>query len=62
MGWASGSQLAEEIWEVVGKHIPSKNKKQVAKKLIDLFEDSDCDTIDEAEDLCKAAGRSEEDY
>ena len=57
MGWAGGSILAEEIWKVVSKEIPKKAHKKIARKLIDLFESEDCDTIDEAEDLCEAAGR-----
>lgn len=56
MGWASGSRLADDVWSLVRKHIPAKNRKGVAKKLVDMFEGEDCDTMDEAEQLMKDAG------
>lgn len=56
MGWASGSELAEDIWTTVKKHIPEKSKKKVAARIVELFEYMDCDTIDEARGLMKAAG------
>lgn len=60
MGWASGSELAEDLWNTIERYIPTQQKKRVATKIIDLFEMQDCDTIDEAEKLCKAAGRKPE--
>ena len=58
MGWASGSALAEDIWEAVAPHLRSKAVRQeVARAIIDAFEYVDCDTLDECEDLCEAAGR-----
>ena len=58
MGWARGSVLAEEVWEVVRHRIPAgSERRQAARKIIDLFEDHDCDTIDEAWMLCADAGR-----
>jgi hypothetical protein len=57
MGWASGSELAEDIWTLVRKYIPKRVRKRVARKLIDLFENRDCDTIDECEQLCQDAER-----
>lgn len=56
MGWASGSELAEEIWVIVSKHIPKQNQKRVAQKIITAFEERDCDTIYECYDLVEAAG------
>ena len=47
MGWASGSSLADDIWEVVKFHIPANKRKKVAKELIKMFEDRDCDTMQE---------------
>jgi hypothetical protein len=57
MGWASGSELAENVWAAVRKDIPITRRHQVARHIIDLFEDMDCDTIDECQQLCKDAGR-----
>lgn len=61
MGWASGSELAEEFWELVERFIPPRQKRRIAKRIIDMMEHRDCDTIDEAQDLCLAAGRVNED-
>ncbi|MCX6035002.1 MAG: hypothetical protein NTV38_08505 [Chloroflexi bacterium] len=55
MGWASGSQLAEDVWDVVRPAIPQKNRQELAVKIIRLFEDHDCDTLDEAQSLIKDA-------
>lgn len=57
MGWASGLELAEQVWDTVREYIPEGDRKVVANKLIGHFEDMDCDTIDEAEQLCKDADR-----
>jgi len=57
MGWASGSSLAEEVWEAVRKLIPASRKKmQAARKIIEAFQDCDCDTIQDCERLCDDAG------
>lgn len=61
MGWAGGSGIAANVWSSVEKYIPANQKKRVAKRIIDIFENEDCDTIDEAEELCKAAGRTYDD-
>lgn len=55
MGWASGSEIADDIWLLVRKYIPKKDRKKVAKKVIDIFESKDCDTMEECEILCKDA-------
>lgn len=57
MGWASGSSLAEDIWDLIKNDLKPKQRKIIASGLIDLFEDMDCDTIDECEELCRDAGR-----
>jgi hypothetical protein len=56
MGWASGSELAEEVWELVREYIPKRKREQVAKDLVNIFEDHDCDTMEEAELLMEDAG------
>ena len=47
MGWASGSELAENLWAIVKKHIPKNKHKVVAEALIQEFENADCDTMHE---------------
>lgn len=59
MGWASGSELAERVWGEVREFIPDDKRKNVANEIIDAFEDMDCDTIDECEQLVKDAERPE---
>lgn len=57
MGWSSGSDLAEQLWSIVSEHIPVDKRKAVAKRIIRAFENHDCDTMHEAEDLWIASGR-----
>ena len=48
MGWSRGSQLLEEIIVVLAEAIPDPEvKESVYNELIDMFEDFDCDTINE---------------
>lgn len=56
MGWASGTELAIEVWAAVKKHLPPEAKERVAQDIIIAFAGHDWDCINEAEDLCEAAG------
>lgn len=55
MGWASGSEIAESVWLEVVDYIPADKRRGVAKRLVNVFEAYDCDTMSEAEELWKAA-------
>lgn len=55
MGWASGSQIAEDVWDTVRKHIPVKNRKRIAREIVSIFEDADCDTLEECDQLMEDA-------
>jgi hypothetical protein len=59
MGWSRGSEIAAEVWDLVKEFVPTKKRKSIAKQIVDLFEDNDCDTMYEAEDLMEAAGLTE---
>jgi hypothetical protein len=59
MGWSRGSEIAAEVWDLVKEFVPPKKRKSIAKQIVDLFEDNDCDTMYEAEDLMEAAGMAE---
>ena len=62
MGWCSGSaELAQNVWELVREFIPAAERKRVAKNFIECFEDFDCDTMQEAEQLYADAGYDETD-
>lgn len=56
MGWASGSMLAAEIWDTVAPHVAGQHERDVARAIWDAFENNDCDTLDEAEELAAACG------
>lgn len=43
MGWASGSYLAQDLYDEIRKLIPHKNRQKVAEKIIDAFERHDAD-------------------
>ena len=58
MGWAKGSQLAEDVWRIVRPHLnrlTMHERKTVARAIVDRFEAEDCDTMDEAAALMKDA-------
>jgi hypothetical protein len=50
MGWASGSELMGNVLNVTLKHIPAKKRYAVVKKLCEVFQAQDCDTLDELSD------------
>lgn len=61
MGWASGSSIAEELVktvrdnatdERVGEDVGEELRQDLYRKLISVFENYDCDTLDECLDLC----------
>lgn len=60
MGWSGGSELAEQIWEIVRDHIPDDAKQAVALDLVDLFEYEGCDTMHECTLLMEDAGLEDE--
>lgn len=48
MGWASGSRVAAELIDVAKVTITNEDERAAFyEKMIYVFEDSDCDTLDE---------------
>ena len=43
MGWCSGSELAENIYNEIRKFIPEHKRKEIAKKIYDEFCNYDAD-------------------
>jgi hypothetical protein len=43
MGWCSGSELAEEVWDKIQDFIPKVKRKKVARELVELFNNHDAD-------------------
>lgn len=49
MGWCSGSEIAQELWEEIKDELTAKQKKIIKAKIIKVFENNDCDTMEEIE-------------
>jgi len=48
MGWASGSRLASELIEALAEIVDDDDVRQTFySRMIEIFEDHDCDTLDE---------------
>lgn len=47
MGWAAGSELADAVWNTIKKDIRESRRKKIAQKLIEAFQDQDCDMLEE---------------
>lgn len=48
MGWAGGSRLFSEVISAIQPEIENaETRKEIYKKLIDAFEEEDCDTLNE---------------
>lgn len=51
MGWASGSPIVGEIIETIDELVSNyQTRVEVYKRIIEIFEDADCDTLDECLD------------
>lgn len=60
MGWASGSEVGDNIWDGIRDLIPEENRQEAARVVINALEDQDCDTIGECENLVIDAGLQKE--
>lgn len=58
MGWASGSYLAQELWEEVRELIPLDKRREVAMKFFTMFSNEDADDWSFACNLFTDAGFS----
>jgi len=47
MGWASGSELAQNLWDDIKKILTDEQKKKVKQAIIKNFENQDCDTMED---------------
>ena len=53
MGWGSGGELLRDIASMADPYLWGDKSVEFYTQLIDLFEDHDCDTIDEAVGVSK---------
>lgn len=51
MGWATGSELAEMLWERIGDIIPEDKRGWVAYQIGDVLEEFDADSLEEVDNL-----------
>lgn len=58
MGWAAGSEILAETWNIVKDHLSPQHKFKVVKELISLFEEYDCDTVYELIDEIPIFGKA----
>ena len=49
MGWASGSEIAQKLWNKIEQYLPEKVKKELALDITNFFESEDCDTMQECD-------------
>lgn len=48
MSWASGSEIFSEIIDVlIDADVDKSARQEIYQRLIEVFEDQDCDTLDE---------------
>jgi hypothetical protein len=58
MGWTSGSELLDSVWEIVEEFIPEGHERmKAAEQLLCVFEGMDCDTTFECQEVWDASGR-----
>ena len=46
MGWCEGSYIANDIWKLVKDFVPENQRQQIARAIVDRFEDEDADCWD----------------
>ena len=55
MGWASGSYIAQDVWNLVREYIPEDRRQTLAKNIFKIFKSEDADDWDSTSTLCKDA-------
>jgi hypothetical protein len=55
MGWASGSSLAESLWDQLRPLIPDERRCHAANVIVVEFKSMDCDTLCECQQLMEDA-------
>jgi len=52
MGWSSGSSLFSDVAEIIADNVDDDARKLIMyKRLIESFQNHDCDTLDECTDI-----------
>lgn len=56
MGFATGASIAQDLWDEIEDFIPPICRQEVAQAFVDVFEDYDCDTMEETDVFAIAEG------
>lgn len=52
MGWSTGASIFAEIAETISRYVGDEDdRKTIYKELVELFQDYDCDNLDECADI-----------
>ncbi len=63
MGWASGSRLASDLIDALSEIVDDDTTRQaIYARMIEIFEDHDCDTLDECCGIDAAFDEAWEEY
>lgn len=55
MGWNSGGDLADELWDTIEHLLPKNKRTKIARQWVEILEGHDCDIMLETE-VGEAAG------
>jgi len=62
MGWAAGSQLGDELYELIRGYLPVEDRKEIATQFYDAVCDLDADDWDGTSQLEIDAEINQEEY
>jgi hypothetical protein len=63
MGWSSGSRVADDLIKALQESVDDDYvREEFYKKMIEIFEDHDCDTLDECVGVDAAFDSAFEEY
>ena len=63
MGWSSGSRVADDLIKALSETVEDDYvREEFYKKMIEIFEDHDCDTLDECVGVDAAFDSAFEEY
>ena len=52
MAWSTGASIFAEIAETILRYVPDEDdRKMIHKELVELFQDYDCDNLEECADI-----------
>lgn len=58
MSWKSGISVAIDVWKAIQPLIPEESRVEVANRLVEVFQNHDCDSFRNWTDLVEASERS----